>query len=111
MGRIINALLEILNESLIKSILWLMISHWLFILVVFGVFVFELRALHLLGHFSMAWATSPMCFALVILEIASCFLSRLAWISYSYFKLCAVAGMTEVCHHAQLFFFIEMGSC
>jgi hypothetical protein len=27
MGRIINALLEILNESLIKSILWLMISH------------------------------------------------------------------------------------
>jgi hypothetical protein len=44
----------------------------------FGV-EFELRASHLLGRSSTAWAMLPAFFALVILQIWSHFLPRLAW--------------------------------
>jgi hypothetical protein len=44
-------------------------------------------------------------FAVVILEIRSCFLPKLAWIAILlYFTLSAVAGMADMHHHTKLFF-------
>jgi hypothetical protein len=59
-----------------------------------------------LGRWS-TYATNPALFALVILEIESCFLPRL-W--FFYLMLLAFIGMTpNNCHHTQLFS-IEMES-
>jgi hypothetical protein len=49
-----------------------------FLVVVLG---FELRALYLLGRSSTAGTMPPALFALIILDIGSCFLPRPAWTS------------------------------
>jgi hypothetical protein len=75
---------------------------------------FELRALCLQGKNSTFWVTPLALFVLVILEIGSHFLPTLSWTTNflfytSHFMLPTVAGMTGVCHCAQLL--VEMGSC
>jgi hypothetical protein len=51
------------------------------------------------GRCSTTWGTPPALFALVILELGSCFLFR-PWSSYC--RVSAVTGMTGMHHHAQL---------
>jgi hypothetical protein len=61
-----------------------------FFLVVLGV---RRKALHLVGRYSITWATPSDLFTLVIFEIGSCFMPRLAW-TVILFILPYASGMT-----------------
>jgi hypothetical protein len=61
----------------------------------------KLRASCLLGSHPTTWPIPPVLCALVILEIGSCFLPRLAWIAT--FLFCASWQQENDRHPAQLF--------
>jgi hypothetical protein len=66
-----------------QQILCLLVKQYRSFLAVQGI---ELRASSLPGRCSTAWATLLVFFALIILEIGSCVLPRLAWIGILLFK-------------------------
>jgi hypothetical protein len=97
-----------IKPELIKSVQLAFPSpdHVLFLVVVL---VFELRASHLLGRCSIAWAMPPDLFTLVIWDIGFCILPMWAWLGSSYFTFPIFTEMTKVHHNMQLSS-IEMGS-
>jgi hypothetical protein len=71
---------------------------------------FKLRALCLLGRHSTAWATPLALFALIILEIGSCFLPRAAWTMILLFFCVPLSLGWQVCATTKGFFSPRWGT-
>jgi hypothetical protein len=69
----------------------------------FMVLEFELRALHLLGRYSITWVTSLALFALVIFQIGSYFILGGGLDCDPPIYASQVSGMTGTHHHTWLF--------